>query len=238
MSGVNLLHLHIPKTAGTSLRSAFAHSKHNVLQVKPDFVYDPQRHADVDLFSGHVGFRVVEASPALRDRVVTILRDPYDRVVSYYYHLAKLNADGIERSARTNLAAKYPLHEFLAIKDHPHLVNDLYNAVTWQLAWDSDLQSRMSYRQQHAAFTESELVERAQASLRTFLVVGIQTRMSEFAARLKRATGFAERLPLENANPARAALSTVDAETRRRARPWIEMDIEVYEWALAHLDRA
>lgn len=225
----------MPKTAGTSLRSAFHHAKHKVLPVNSNFVYDPAQHAEVDLFSGHAGFRAVEASPELRGKVITILRDPYDRVLSYYYHLIKLHRGGHEDSHRTNLASKYGLAEFLAIKDDPHLLNDLCNSVTWQLVYDHDVHARMAYRRREPAFSDTDLVARAKANLSSFLVVGFQSRPGAFLDKLRAATGFAVRLGAENANPERAALEAMDAETRRRLRGWIELDLEVYEWALARL---
>ena len=235
MSGARLFHLHVPKTAGTSLRGAFHSAKYKVAPVNSNFVYDPAQHAEVDLFSGHAGFRAVEASPEFHGKVVTILRDPYDRVVSYYYHLVKQRRDGREDSHRTNLAAKYSLVDFLAIKDDPHLLSDLYNAVTWQLAHDSDIHARMAYRRREPAFSDADLVERAKANLSSCLVVGFQSRLDVFLDKLRQATGFAVQLRAENANPERAALESVDAETRRRIRGWIELDVEVYEWALATL---
>ena len=65
--------------------------------------------------------------------------------------------------------------------------------------------------------------------------VGFQSRLDVFLDKLRQATGFAVQLRAENANPERAALESVDAETRRRIRGWIELDVEVYEWALATL---
>ncbi len=238
MSGANIVHLHIPKTAGTSLRVAFQRNKYKVLAINSDFVYDPEKHADVDLFSGHVGYRAVEASPALRGKVVTILRDPYDRVLSYYYHLVKLQAVGQENSERTNLATKYGLFDFLGLRDHPHLLNDLYNAVTWQLVCDTSLGLRMSFRRDKPPVLDSDLVKIAKTNLSSFLVVGFQDRMSDFAEDLRKATGFANPLGQENANSGRESLEAIDAETKRRVRSWIEMDLEIYEWALDHFRRA
>jgi hypothetical protein len=237
LSGANLFHLHIPKTAGTSLRTAFQRNRNRVLPIGARFAYDASQHAEVDLFSGHAGFRVIASEPTLRGKVVTILRDPYDRIASYYYHLVKLHNEGKESTERTNLAAKYSLVEFLGIKDHPHLLTDLYNTVTWQLAWDAHLEFRMAFRREQPRLLDSDLVERAKTNLSSFLVVGFQDRMQDFVENLQQKTGFAVRLGADNANPEREPFDTLDAETRRRMRDWIEMDLEVYEWASANLGR-
>ncbi|MDE3177469.1 MAG: sulfotransferase family 2 domain-containing protein [Pseudomonadota bacterium] len=237
MSGARLFHLHIPKTAGTALRSAFGRAEHKILPVGSNFVFDPARHGDVDLFSGHAGFRAVEASPALRGKVITILRDPYDRLMSYYYHLVQQHRDGLENSHRSLLASKYNLAEFLAIKDDPHLLSDIYNTMTWQLVYDISVNARMEYRSRMPAFSEADLVERAKANLSSFLVVGFQSQMGPFLSKLKEMSGFSGRLVTENATAERVALHAIDADTRRRLRGWIELDLEVYEWALANLGR-
>ncbi len=237
MSGARLFHLHVPKTAGTSLRGAFHRAKHKVLPVNSNFVYDPALHADVDLFSGHAGFRAVEASLELRGNVVTILRDPYDRVLSYFYHLVKLHREGHENTHRTNLASKYGLAEFLAITDDPHLLNDMFNSMTWQLVHDNDIHARMAYRRREPVFGAADLVARAKSNLSSFRVVGFQSRPGAFLEKLRRATGLSLQLGAENANPERAAVEKLDVETRRRLRGWIELDLEVYEWALAELGR-
>ena len=237
MPGLNLFHLHIAKTAGTSLRSAFFHNDYKVLSVDSAFVYDAGAHGDVDLFSGHAGFKAVEASPALREKVVTILRDPYERVMSYYHHLVMLQEKGWEVSVRTQLAVKYEFKEFLAIRDDAHLLSDVYNTVTWQLVHDPYFGARMNFRRDNPRVSEADLVARAKANLSSCLVVGLQSRMDLFARRLREKTGFSVPLGAENANPARPAVEALDAETRRRLRGWIEMDLEVYEWAVAEFGR-
>lgn len=237
MPGANIFHLHIPKTAGSSLRSAFHHNNYKMLPVEAGFVYDAQKHGEVDLFSGHVGLRTVQASPAFQGKVVTILRDPYERVFSYYHHLILLHDQGSEVSERTQLAAKYDLRAFLALKDDAHLLSDIYNTMTWLMVHDAGLMQRKIFRLGQPPLSDADLVARAKANLSSCLVVGLQDRMDLFARRLKQATGFAAPIAKENANLARPPLEALDAETRRRMRGWIEMDLEVYEWALAEFGR-
>jgi hypothetical protein len=237
LAGANLFHLHIPKTAGTSLRAAFERGESRVLAVNSNFVYDPGAHSEIDLFSGHAGFRAVEASPALRGRVVTILRDPEERALSYYHHLIREHDAGREVSYRTRLAARYPLRDFLAVSDHSHLLTDMRNAVTWQLVCDSDLGARMKFRDEQPKLTDADLIARAKDNLASFLVVGLQSRMDLFTRKIQAATGVAVALREDNVNPGRPPLDSLDAQTRRRLREWLELDLAVYDWAQAEFGR-
>ena len=245
MAGAGIFHLHIPKTAGTSLRAAFTNSKSKILPVNSSFVFDPAAHESVDLFSGHAGYRAVEASPALKARVVTILREPFDRALSYYYHLRREHESGREISARTTLAAKYNLYEFFSIRDDVHLINDLYNSVVWQLVCDVDVRSRLQYRMSNPNVTEEALLDRAKVNLASFLVVGFQNRMKRFAVDLKQATGFSTPIAVANATANRLPIGDLEAPARRRLRGWIELDLQLYHWAhdeyvrkLAHAEPA
>jgi len=91
-----LLFMHIPKTAGTSMRlllEQFFTKKQRVylyggeppgitLEAFRDLPTDEKEH--VRLVYGHFRFGVHEWLPQ-KARYVTMLRDPVDRVVSLYY---------------------------------------------------------------------------------------------------------------------------------------------------------
>ena len=231
MVAANLVHLHIPKTAGTALRLAFERNRQRVCIIGSNFVYEAEKHAEIDLFTGHAGFRTIAEQPALRDKVVTILRDPYDRIASYYYHLLTLHREGLESSPRTDLASKYNLNDFLGVRDHPHLITDLYNAATWQLVWDAHIHERVAFRREQPLMLDADLVARAKVNLSSFLVVGLQDRLPAFVTDLQEKTGFTVTLASDNANPSREPFASLSAATRRRMRDWIELDLEIYEWA-------
>jgi len=226
-----LLHLHIPKTAGSSLRIAFTRSKYNVLTVNPNFSYGPAEHANVDVFSGHVGYRVVTEDKSDRLRIITLMRDPVDRVLSYYYHLVQLHDSGSERSERTTLAKKYNLDDFLSIKDHPHLLSDIYNAMTWQLIWSTDIVERMAYRRAERALGDTDLINRATRNLRSFLVVGFQDQMPKFLQDLNDSCGVQLTLGQDNTNDSRLPIDKLSAKTRDRLLEWLHLDLAVYRWA-------
>jgi len=94
-----LIFIHIPKTAGTSLRqamaSAYKPSERLYLYDAPqlegamlrsDFVRLPvERRAELRFVMGHFAFGLHREIPR-ESRYVVVLRDPVERVVSHYYH--------------------------------------------------------------------------------------------------------------------------------------------------------
>ncbi|MGO8737833.1 sulfotransferase family 2 domain-containing protein [Rhodoblastus sp.] len=230
-----ILHLHIPKTAGSSVRAAFARQKYNVLSINPNFKYDARQHGAVDLFSGHVGFRALADEAGSQLRAVTILRDPVDRILSYYYHLVKLHDAGLEVSERTSLAKKYPLDDFLSIKDHPHLLADMFNAVTWQLLHGVDLTERIAYRRANPPLSDSDLIDRATKNLASCLVVGFQDRIPEFLDDLNNACGVRLTLGQDNVTENRPPVEQISTKTRDNVLSWVHLDVAVYKWARAQL---
>lgn len=65
-----IVHLHIPKTAGTALRHALQKSGRRILEAGPDFSYRPETHGDIEVFSGHFGYRSAALVP--NGRLITV----------------------------------------------------------------------------------------------------------------------------------------------------------------------
>ncbi|MBY0330135.1 MAG: sulfotransferase family 2 domain-containing protein [Acetobacteraceae bacterium] len=228
-SSPRVVHIHIPKTAGTALRLAFEKKFNPTLRVAPHLTEENAAQfmaEDYAFFSGHIGYPTAQK---IGGRMLTVLRNPVDRLVSTYYFWRELYAKGIERAVKTRLASQYSLEQFLAIGDEPQLFEEFANRMTWQLTYGSSLGQRRAARE--AGVTDDVLLSTAIANLSGFAVVGIQENMGQFLADMKAAFGV--ELPLQHANVTeeRAALADLPASVFRAAYEWAYLDIQLYMWA-------
>ena len=113
---VRIVHMHIPKTAGTAFRIAFEKAAGGALRRFPHHEERKYKGIDAsqfDFFSGHFGLKTAKQ---LNGEILTVLRNPIERFTSVYYFWRQLSEMGIERSHRTFLANQYPLGEFAKIR--------------------------------------------------------------------------------------------------------------------------
>jgi hypothetical protein len=95
-----IVHIHIPKTAGTALRSAVAEANNGEYRVFPH--YDEIKFVniaaeDYDFYSGHIGYHT---AAALNGNIITVLRNPIDRFVSVYFFGANYLPKGLRTVAK------------------------------------------------------------------------------------------------------------------------------------------
>lgn len=228
---MQLTHLHIPKTAGTSLREsiALAHPELNVHQV-----LDPVGGAvpqGADVISGHFSY-----NDTLRysHPVVTVLRHPADRFVSIYFFWRQLYDNNIERTRKTGLAHHLPLLDFAKAMDEPELASELYNRMSWQLHSDFRLAKRFEARKQ-GGLTLEALAQTALDNLRGFAVVGFQHRYGDFVAALNDRFGLQIENRKVNVTQRRSALEDLSRAELAAILNWVEADMEVYHTALKEL---
>lgn len=94
--------LHIPKTAGTSLRKLI---QKNYSAKELFFVYgeesefttiedlqnlSPEQKTGIKVFMGHLPYNP-NLFPGMQPRYITLVRDPIERVISYYHHIMNKN---------------------------------------------------------------------------------------------------------------------------------------------------
>jgi hypothetical protein len=232
-SKARILHLHIPKTAGTALRSAFKKGANGTLRIFP--YYDERQYADIDasqydFFSGHFGFKT---ATRIGGQVITVLRDPVDRFLSVYYFWRQLSQTGVEKSPKTMLAGKYALGEFVKIKDEPLLLEAFYNTMTWQIAHGSSLALRRELREMGK--TDDEVLQLALSNLSTFSLIGVQERLTLFEKAVERQFSVALRIRRQNVTAARPAVKDISAATLRAIQDWSVMDLELYRYAYKYV---
>lgn len=231
-----IVHLHVPKTAGTALRSAFQNYFGKSIRTFTEFHEDKYKDInpqDFDFFSGHFGY---ETANRLDGDIVTVLRDPIERVVSIYYFWRQLFETGTQRSVNTTLASTYSLEHFMDLIDQTGLVLEFHNRCVWQIAAGTTSEHRRSKRL--AGWTDDDLFATAVKNLETFKVVGIQEDLAGFSEDLIKAFGVHLNIKKINVTKKRDDLSSLPASVKRKIQNWVYMDIELYHHVLKGLAKS
>lgn len=186
---VKICFLHIPKTAGTSLRKMLRDNYHiqDVFNGNTMLDYEGKTKNDLQdykLFLGHLFyFRALQILP---DDVtyITLLRNPIDRVISLYYfwrrhsddYIINQNIPEIIRRG-PKLAKENSLLDFLQLQD-PFIVQSISNNQLLQL-----LPQQKGY--QYFINNESASQE-IMSVINSFDVVGVQELFSFFVFKFNR----------------------------------------------------
>jgi len=230
-----LTHLHIPKTAGTSLNRAIQKAFGDDLRLCP---YTRQDEFDrgplegFNFYSGHFGYITAKKINA---PIITVLRDPADRFLSAYYFFRQRFLSGEERSEKTTLAMQYDLDQFVQIRDEPALFQPFDNTMAWQIGYAFTLPYRMELKESNV--TETEILRMAIHNVETFAMIGLQDRICEFVARLGHMMGAAIQIETLNVTGERLELSSISHETRKHIERWIELDRALYDHVLHNCSR-
>jgi hypothetical protein len=224
-----ILHLHIPKTAGTAIKIAVMSVNGSGIAVFPRYDEAGLKTVppdDYDFYSGHFGY---SSAAAIGGRMITVLRDPIDRFVSVYYFWRQLHEREVERNRKTALAVNYSLHDFATLQDELFLSEEFFNRCTWQLAHGSSIQHRQALHDQ--GVTERQVLDRARDNLANFAAVGFQDDIAPFNAAVNRLFGLNLLVRRVNVTQGRVAVADVPAATRRLIERWCYLDIELYQQA-------
>lgn len=197
-----LAFVHIPKTAGTSLVSAFKKEfrRSRVLRLDEPCEFERLDRAtlrnNIDFLHGHFGMMDVEN---LATSHVTVLRDPVQRILSLYnYWRVKAEDMKLESPERDlpdamRFAKELSFREFV-FSDAQRIIHDIQNAQSYQIVTSN----RSTGRSELAGVTDDELFGLACNSIKKFAAVGCVENMSAFEHDVKQNLGLDISVPVKN----------------------------------------
>ena len=223
-----IVHIHVPKTAGTSLRNALQAALTDKSRLFPH--YDEKQFANVDLsqydvYSGHIGF---DTAIKLDGALVSVLRDPVDRFLSVYYFWRQLAKSNVENSVNTRLASKYELSDFVTLTDVPSLIEEFQNRVTWQIASGFSLAHRVKMREH--GMSDLAIFEKAKNNVPTFSVLGIQEDLVDLEKKISATLGLTIKIPRTNVTDGRMPRDKIPYSVLRKIEEWVFLDIYLYNY--------
>ncbi len=129
---VPALFLHIQKTAGSALVETLRPYYGPSIITHGDYIgHRPEEFRDIQLVSGHFGYAFAKVLMPGR-YAFTFLRDPVERVLSFYYFCRKQNSAEFPTYA---LARDLELEPFLvAVNEDIWIRKNVWNNQAWQLA--------------------------------------------------------------------------------------------------------
>lgn len=225
-----LLFLHVPKTAGTTLRKMLidvygepavflAYRYFTLEEVAEAFNAQPEvSRQSTSLVSGHFSFGLHSLIPG-RHRYITMIREPIDRVASTYYFIRRMRTHDY-----------YPI-----IRDHNmSLVDFMRSGIA--LEADNGLTRRIAGPTADYAYGKcpDDMLEIAKANLRDhFDVVGLSEQFNASVVLAARVLGW-ERIPLyvkANVTKERKAVSDLSTEELHVITEHCRLDLALYEYA-------
>lgn len=226
--------IHIPKTAGITLRSIFyrQYRKNEIHHIHWNFDRNdpfasflnlsPEKQNKVKIIFGHIPFGIHEyiQKPV---QYFTFLRDPIDRAISHYYHIRKRPNHFYHR-----MALDMDIGEFIV----QSRFREFDNGQVRQLTGAGQLP--------FGACSEDLLAQAIFNLENHFCCVGLQERFDESVVLLRRTLGW-KKPPLyrrHNVNRERPRNETLPAETLAVIAAYNELDRRLYEWATARLAQA
>ena len=242
-----LVFVHIPKTAGTTLKALLAHrfpagATHEIMMrgmslIAPRHVIDRRPLISFStvyrlkaalaaergprLIHGHLDLSLERWLPA-GARFLTMLRDPLERAISHYCHYRQQRSDPVHA-----LAMRSSLREWVSDRG----LVEMDNGQTRRLAGEMTLPI--------GAVTEQTLARAKENLLRRFSFVGLTERFEESQVLLHRALGLPYGCyPSLNVAADRLRQVDVDAGALEAVAGRNRFDLELYRFASELLDRA
>lgn len=226
------LFLHIQKTAGTSIVELATkyYGQANVCSHGDFLGKQPSDFASVPFISGHFGYDFARSLMPSR-YCFTFLRDPSERILSYYYFCKQRDPNEFWIY---KLAQERDLEAFLELaSENPMGKACIWNQLTWQLAHGYEKQDKRSI----VHFKSEELVALATEHLREFDHIGFTETFETDKRHVLKGIGIPNRDVTIKANVTqnKAVLKDLPSSTKQLLDQLTELDRHVYEYAWSHL---
>jgi hypothetical protein len=230
----NLLFLHIPKAAGTTLHSILEQhyapsSQYSIFdpdQKAKEFAGLPtERREPIRLLKGHIAYGLHQSLIG-ETTYITLLRDPVARVISHYYYV---------RGQPTHYLYGRVMERRMSLREYAssNLTDELDNGQTRLLAGiESD-------RSVPIGACDANLLNIAKHNIeRHFSLAGLSERFDESLALMAIMLGWDWTPSYRNLNVStmRAEQGRIDASTRKCIEQANPLDVELYAWAKQRFD--
>jgi hypothetical protein len=228
----NLVFLHIPKAAGTTLHTIlenhYPRSSHYSIFEEPirrlqEFGARPQKEREqIRLLKGHFPYGVHQhlVGPST---YITLLRKPVDRVISHYYYVKRTPRHYLyERVHAENM----DLGAYITSRITEELDNDqvrLLSGIERSIPWGG-------CTHEHLELAKRNISEH-------FAVAGVLERFDESLALMGHKLDWQWTPHYENQNITKEKSEPIDPATLDAIRQANELDLELYEWVSDRLEK-
>lgn len=222
--------IHIPKTAGTMLRTLLAIHFHHEETFAGYYSVDknttPASFDRLKFLVLHSGVEMAKRFP-VRPILLTFLRDPLERSLSAFYYLRTL-PDGTFNDASLDRliqrARQLELADFLR-EEPAGAQRHLGNLQTWLL-------TEQQTRGFDPFFLEADHLEEAKRNLDRCELLGLTERMDDSLSLLTARMGWPafEQTPRANGTDRRPGVEQLDPSTRAALQELTAVDRELYEY--------
>lgn len=216
-----ICYVHIAKSAGTWLRHVLQDSYRpaDICDFRFDNQFDLADPADFmnkKFFSAHVG---IETALRLDSDLITVLRNPFDRVLSLFYYWKEVEGGPV-------LVKNMNLEEFLDTRIRM-TTEDLDNGQTWQLAYGNT----NIVRKKHSGISKDDLLAKAIENLDRFAILGVYENLDEVTRQIQdRYMLSLGRLPCRiNATRSRKSMEQIPIEIRNKIYARNDLDVALYD---------
>lgn len=231
-----LIFLHVPKTAGTTLKTILVRQYHRE-EIAKCYYHKPGRTMrgelnrilclpkhqtdKIKIVMGHMGYGLHEHLP-WPCTYFTVLRDPIDRAISSYYQIRRARLDNLRDEAQ-----RLSLKDFIS----SGLLKAMDNGQT-RLVSGAAVEEDLLGKEVEYGRCTVEMLERAKKNLDSFAAIGISEHFDESLMLMKQVFGWSRTFYVKaNVGRNKAGRQVLSKDTLDCLERYNEFDRQLYEHA-------